>query len=118
MEKLFEQWKEIDKVRSTVNPLKKEEIMGAIYQESAGTMQELKKRLKYKIMWIVGIGAAVLLFMIFNLNNAGVLLGSALILSYYIFGYFSLSKFQPNHGYKHIRYDSLRSNETQLSFYN
>ena len=95
---IFEQWKEIESKKLNQSPIQKEDIMEAIYQESISIMDQLKLRLKYKIYWVIAIGTGLFIFGLFNLSNMGVLLGLALVLTYYVYGYFSLSAFHKKMG--------------------
>jgi|GEM_PF-3144620 len=90
---IFNKWKKIEEVQNSNSSLKKEEIMNVIFKDSVGTMEELKKRFQYKINWTIVIGLGVFIFSLFYLHNTGVLIGSAAILCYYVYGYFSLKNF-------------------------
>lgn len=109
MDDLFEQWQYVDKKSTTIESLSKTEIMNAIYQKSTGTMEELKKRLKYKINWIITIGTGIAIFMLFHISNPGVVLGSALVLSYYIYGYTSLTKYHKKMGANISGFNALQA---------
>jgi len=51
------------------NDFKKETIMNAIKIESDSTISKLKKGLKIKLFWSIGIGLAILGFLLYNLGN-------------------------------------------------
>ena len=95
---LFEQWHKIEKEKFINQPIKKEAIMEAIYQKSTGTMETLKTRLKYKMVWLLlfsGCFMGLLLWQIDNLILA-LIFGTATI--FYISGYLGLRRYHKKMG--------------------
>ncbi|GLR17348.1 hypothetical protein [Portibacter lacus] len=87
---IFEQWKIIEKEKFNHSPINKEDIMEAIYQKSTGTMEILKTRLKYKMMWVLFFTGCFTGLALWQFDNLPVVLifGAAALL--YGLAYFGL----------------------------
>jgi hypothetical protein len=90
---IFEQWKKIEEEKFNHSPIKKEEIMEAIYQKSTGTMETLKVRLKYKMVWVLFfiICFTALLISQIEILPLALILGTAI--AFYIAGFLGLRKY-------------------------
>lgn len=80
-----EAWKKINEDKFSSSNIKKEEIMKAISKESSLTIAELKKRLKYKMNWVIFFIIAFAGGMLWNLNHLPYLALCALGFVIYIF---------------------------------
>ncbi len=49
---IYKEWKKLSESKFS-SQIKREEVMNAIYQESKSTISELKKRLGYKMNWVL-----------------------------------------------------------------
>ena len=66
---LLETWKELSEKKFINNPIKKEDIMKAIMNESHSDISLLKKRLKYKLFYCIGFAILFLILLFFNRSN-------------------------------------------------
>ena len=95
---ILEQWHKIEQEKFIHKPIKKEEIMEAIYQKSTGTMEILKTRLKYKMIWVLFFTLCFSGLLIWQFNNLtlAIIFGTATIL--YALGYLGLRKYHKQMG--------------------
>jgi hypothetical protein len=90
---IFEQWKKIEDEKFNHSPIKKEEIMEAIYQKSTGTMQTLKTRLKYKMMWVLFFIVCFSALLVSQIGNLPLALIFGTAIAFYIAGFIGLRKY-------------------------
>lgn len=83
---LFEQWKKIEESKVISNPIKKEEVMEAIYRKSTGTMETLRKRLLYKMIWVVFFIVTFIAMLIFTPANVVINLIFGIAILFYLIG--------------------------------
>jgi len=85
------QWQKLEQANFN-ETIKKEEIMKAIQLESTSTISELKKRLGYKINWIIFFIVAFLAIAAFHYNNTGIIVIMGVATLIYGVGYFMIKK--------------------------
>lgn len=83
---LFKEWEKVNQEKFSTSTIKKEEIMKAISKESTLTINELRKRLKYKIYWALSFIVLFVVWFIFSLSYPTVLPLIGVILACYLFG--------------------------------
>lgn len=84
---LNREWDKINREKFSSQHITKDEIMKAISQESSLTINELKKRLKYKIYWIFFFLAAFTAGLLLSLNYPGTLPVWGIFLALYLAGF-------------------------------
>lgn len=84
---IFKEWQKINQDKFSTQTIKKEEIMQAISKESSLTINELKKRLKYKIFWIVFFIALFIVWFISSLSHPSVLPFIGIVITCYVVGF-------------------------------
>ena len=90
---IFEQWKKIEETKFDNSPIKKEDIMKAIYQDSLGTMETLKTRLKIKLNWIIFFIILFSGFMIYNYKRPDIMMIIGIVWANYAIGYFLIKRY-------------------------
>jgi len=83
---LQEEWQRLQKDFFSQSNIKKEEIMKAISQESKSTVSELRKRLQYKLYWIIFFTIALALGMLYFYQNLNLLILLGIFFIYYGLG--------------------------------
>ncbi|CDF80444.1 hypothetical protein BN863_27320 [Formosa agariphila KMM 3901] len=83
-------WKKINEEKFSTSTLKKEDIMEAILKESSSTISELKKRLKYKLYWLIFFIAVFTAIMLWNWDKPVVLAFLGVFSLLYCIGGYSL----------------------------
>ena len=87
---LYQFWQDLSEKKFSQPTLKKEEIMQAIHKESNSTISKLKKRLKFKLYWIIFFIALFSIWMLFSLGNLELLSLISFFNAVYIFGLLTL----------------------------
>ncbi len=87
---LFKEWEKINQEKFSSSTIKKEEIMQAISKESSLTINELKKRLKHKINWVIFFILAFIIWFILSISHPTVLPVIGFIIVLYIIGFILL----------------------------
>jgi len=82
-------WKELANKKFS-NTIKKETIMNAIKTESNSSISQLKKGLKIKLCWAIGIGLGILGFLLFNLGNNDMVILLSIAFAAYAYGSISM----------------------------
>ncbi len=85
-------WNKIQEEKFTSSTINKSEIMKAIQQESSSTMAELKKRLKYKINWVIFFLIFAVAAFFFSLNVPATLPLWGTIIAYYLIGLIGMNR--------------------------
>ena len=81
------EWQKLEQASLNQSSIKKEEIMEAIQLESTSTIAELKKRLGYKINWIIFFIISFLTVAAFHYSNIGIIAIMCLATIVYGLGY-------------------------------
>lgn len=89
---LFNEWQKVNREILSTQTIKKEEIMQAISAKSSSTINELKKRLKYKIYWIVFFIALFTAWFVSSLSAPATLPFIGIVIACYVAGFFLLLK--------------------------
>ena len=95
---IFEQWKKIEETKFDNSHIKKEDIMKAIYQDSLGTMETLKTRLKIKLNWII---LFIMLFsglIVYNYQRPDIMMIIGIVWANYAIGYFLIKRYYDRMG--------------------
>ena len=71
---LHQYWQDLSEKKFSQPQLKKEDIMQAIHKESNSTISELKKRLKFKLYWIIFFIALFSGWMLFIMDKPELLM--------------------------------------------
>lgn len=66
---IYKEWQKLNREKFQSSTIKKEEIMQAISKESTLTLSELKKRLRYKINWVLFFIAGFAAWFLFSLKH-------------------------------------------------
>src|SRR5690349_14432216 len=77
---LFKTWDKVNERKFTQSTLSKKDIMKAIHSESNSAIVQLKKRLFYKLLWIIVIISTVCIWMLFSIQKTELML----ILSFFL----------------------------------
>jgi len=83
---LRKEWQQLHQEKYNYSPIKKEQIMKAIYQESNSTIASLKKRLAAKLYWVIFFLAAGGIWMLFSLDNPELLMVQGGFMVAYLIG--------------------------------
>lgn len=83
---LRKEWQQLHQEKFNYSPIKKEQIMKAIYQESNSTIATLKKRLAAKLYWIIFFLVAGGIWMLFSLDNPELLMVQGVFMAAYLVG--------------------------------
>ncbi len=83
---LLKEWQQLHQQKFNYSPIEKETIMKAIYQESNSTISTLKKRLKFKLYWILFFLVAGGIWMLCSLDRPELLMIQGLIMTIYMIG--------------------------------
>ncbi len=83
---LLKEWQQLHQEKFNYSPIKKEQIMKAIYQESKSTITILKKRLAAKLYWIIFFLIAGGVWMAFSLDNPELLMIQGAFMIAYLLG--------------------------------
>ena len=83
---LRKEWQQLHQEKFNYSPIKKEQIMKAIYQESNSTIATLKKRLAAKLYWIIFFLIAGGIWMLFSLDNPELLMVQGAFMAAYLVG--------------------------------
>lgn len=89
---IYKEWKKLSESKFS-NQIKREEVMNAIYQESKSTISELKKRLGYKMNWVLFFALICTAGMIWTINKPQALLIFGVANIIYIASFFGLRFF-------------------------
>lgn len=71
---LYKEWDSLNQTKFNNNPINKPEIMEALNQQSHSNLSELKKRLKYKIYWILLFTTIQVIWMLCSLKHTELLM--------------------------------------------
>lgn len=83
---LRKEWQQLHQEKFNYSPIKKEQIMKAIHQESNSTIATLKKRLAAKLYWIIFFLVAGGIWMLFSLDNPELLMVQGAFMAAYLVG--------------------------------
>jgi len=83
---LLKEWQQLHQEKFNYSPIKKEQIMKAIYQESQSTITTLKKRLAHKLYWIIFFLTVGAIWMTFSLDNPELLMIQGFFMIVYLLG--------------------------------